>query len=136
MAAAAPRSRAAKLVGSSCRYLIAPSIVSGLSPQAYFSGAGVSQARNAWLSAALASSSYVSAILRKLVSVGRLTQSQVIRGLCPGAELNFITALELMEMVVAHKMPQISLLTFGLAPTPVSKPFLGGRKAGPSWKNY
>ena len=32
-----------------------------------------------------------------------------------------------------HELFEISLLTFGLAPAPVSEPFLGGRKAVPTW---
>src|SRR5436309_6712772 len=35
--------------------------------------------------------------------------------------------------LLAHKLLEICLLTFGLAPTPVSEPFLGGRKAVPTW---
>src|SRR5262249_3314175 len=37
------------------------------------------------------------------------------------------------SLLVAHKLLEVGLLTFGLAPTPVSEPFLGGRKAVPSW---
>src|SRR5215467_15579008 len=37
-----------------------------------------------------------------------------------------------LPCLLAHKRLEISLLTFGLARTPVSEPFVGGRKAGPS----
>ena len=38
-----------------------------------------------------------------------------------------------LACLLAHQLLEISLLTFGLPPTPVSEPLVGGRKAGPSW---